>query len=237
MAYFDREDQLSQTLKSIQKSEYKDFEVIIVNDGGPLLTKHILPKININLITILPKNKTHVNSCIPYNIGFKAAKGDIIIIQNPECLHVGDILKAAETLCNNKNYISFACYSIDQENTEKISQLDINNIWRRNNRPVKFDGDNGWYNHPQHRSVNYHFCTAITQKNLHELGGFDETYADGLAYEDNELLFRIRQKGLNIIPIGYPFVIHQWHYTPKNIPNSKELMEKNHQRYLKLTEG
>jgi len=213
MAYYDRQVLLKKTLDSIKGD---DFEVIIVNDGSPKIDESIYPDMDIKTIDI---EKKYPNSCIPFNIGFKYAKGDIIVIQNPECMHVGDIVSEAKH-CGD-NYLSFACYSISKDTV-----FDENNII---NRVVRFDGDDGWYNHHNYRPVDYHFCTAISKKNLNKLGGFDEIYKYGLAYEDNEFISRVRSN-MNVIRITKPFVVHQWHYSG-NRPDAGVLTKINKRLY------
>lgn len=224
-AYYNRLDLFMNTLKSIEKSEIKDIEVVVVDDGSS--EEHRLEGLTerfpfLKVIRLEPQNKWWVNPCIPFNIGFKEAKGDIIIIQNPECKHMGDILKRSLTIGVDE-YISFACYSIDEETTYGP----IKNL-QTINRPVSHDGQTGWYNHSVYRPVGYHFCSVIHKSNLDELGGFDEKYANGLAYDDNEILYRINKMGLKVSIVDEPFVIHQWHYSGGNkIPNAQELINKN----------
>ena len=91
MAYYNRKEQLLFTLKTINDSHHKNIEVIIIDDASDESNRleniiHNYP-FYINLIRIEPTDKKHVNSCIPYNIGFKNITGDIVIIQNPEVCH------------------------------------------------------------------------------------------------------------------------------------------------------
>lgn len=234
-AYYNRKDLLFNTLKSLENSKYKDFEFIIVDDCSDDEHrvedfKDIFPFLKI--IRLEKKDKWYVNPCVVFNIGFKEVKGDIVIIQNPECLHVGDILDTTSKIKEDE-YISFGCYSLTKEKTEKISKNiisgDIKNIINTNPRVITFDGDDGWYNHSQFRPAGYHFCSAITKKNLDDLGGFDENFALGIAYDDDEFLFRIKKKNMDIKIIDEPFVAHQWHYGTNNYQqlNATELINRN----------
>src|SRR5512139_2945721 len=88
-AYHNREKQLLKTLESFRG--YSDIEVIIVNDSEPLN----LPNYPFDVTEIRIKNKTWINPGVNFNIGFEEAlsrKPEKIIIQNPECYHVGNIL-------------------------------------------------------------------------------------------------------------------------------------------------
>ena len=213
MAYYNRKPQFLRTLESIKRSNIKDFELIIVDDASDI--EHRLEDTAaqhpfIKLIRVEPKDKWYVNPCIPYNMGFAKATGDIIIIQNPECYHYNDILQYASNNITKHNYISFGCYSLDEKLTNSIAAF---NIAQTLNCGITYDGQLGWYNHSIYRPVGYHFCSAILRENLLQLEGFDTRYAEGIGYDDNEFLLRIKKLGLNINIANNCVVLHQWHYT------------------------
>lgn len=214
MAYFNRSKELERTLKTIKQSSEKDFEVIIVNDGSDdseqldELAKN--SGLHIKILTIKKEDKWYRNPCIPFNKGFKEASGDIILIQNPECFHVGDIISHAIHNVSNNKYITYACYSLSEQKTK---ELDGSNTLTIINRHVGHDGDEGWYNHSIFRRVYYHFTSAMTKKDLNDLGGFDERYAKGHGWDDNEFLERIKRKKMDISINDSPFSVHQWHYS------------------------
>ncbi len=235
-AFHNRKNQFYNTLKSISNSEIKDIEVIVVDDYSD--EEHRLESLLdefkfLKIIRLEKKDKWYINPCIPFNIGFKEAKGDIIIIQNPECLHVGDVLKSSLSIKEGE-YYSFGCYSISKEKTDNLKEVDLSldnilNVINPEPKSVTHDGDNGWYNHSLYRPVRFHFTSAIKKSDLDKLGGFDERYADGIAYDDNEILIRIDRMGLKTKFINNPFVVHQWHYSSNNYShlNTTELINKN----------
>lgn len=247
-AYYNRKKLFENTLISISKQldDHKlDLEVIVVDDGSDederledLLEKYSF----LRIIRLEKKDKWYFNSCIPFNIGFKEAKGDIIVLQNPECTHYGDILKYAVENITQKNYISFACFSLGIETTNDIEAY-LNNaeklkqLIQNNNVGYIGDGVDCWYNHSIVNPKGYHFCAAITKQNLYDLGGFDERFARGIAFDDNEFLYRINLKGLEIQIIDDPIVLHQNHYSKITYTTDKNLLDdENYQRRLKLAE-
>jgi len=221
--YFDRQFQLNKTLASISKSSHKDFEVIIVDDCSP--EKIVIPNLPFNVTIIRLENKTWTNSANVYNIGFiEALKSDpdIIIIQNAECAHHGDIINHCETITND-NYIAFSCYSLGKGE-------EPGNII--NDRCALGDGDSAWYNHPLYRPLAYHFCSAITKDNLIKLNGFDERFCSGIAYEDNYFVHQIKNLGLRIDIPTEPMVFHQYHYD--GMTRDLELVKKNAELWNEL---
>ena len=214
-AYFNRKPLLINTLESLMKSEIKDFEFILVDDCSD--EEHRVEDLCeyysfLKVIRIENYQKWYKNPCVPFNIGFKQAKGDIIIIQNPECYHYDDILKHVTSNLKKDNYFSYSCYSLSREKNNIVNFFTENDII---NRSVSEDivGDEGWYNHSLFRPVGYHFCSAIYKNQLDEIGGFDERYAYGISWDDNEILERIKRKGLNVTIVDNKKVLHQWHET------------------------
>lgn len=244
-AYHNRKELLITTLKTIRNSSVSDVEFILVDDCSS--EEHRVEDLVsefpfLRVIRLEQKDKWYVNPCVVFNIGFNEAKGDIIILQNPECLHVGDVLYRASQL-EKDEYISFSCYSVDKQKTDTISLLpkitdeDLLSVIEPNPRSVGSDGDNGWYNHSRYRPTSYHFCSVIHKSNLNELGGFDERYADGISYDDNEILIRIKRMGLKINIVNQPFVVHQWHYSSNNYQHldATRLIHKNRDLLTNIT--
>ena len=215
-AYYNRKDLFYLTLKSIAKSKYKDFEVIAVDDGS--VSKERIEDLMkefpfLKVIRIEPKDKWYINPCIPFNMGIAEAKGYIIVLQNPECVHVGDVLSYIVKNLTDDNFISISAYAIDRMKTEALKHVPIGSLrmWFSGLPQKRFEAGMGWYNHPKYRDVYYHFCSAITKKNMDLLGGFDERFAGGIARDDVEFIDRVGRLGLTkTIPLEVS-VIHQWH--------------------------
>ena len=205
-----------------------DFEVIVVDDGsveGPVIPEGLEFPITI----IKMENKVWTNPEPAYNAGIRQAlenKTDIIMLQNPECYHAGDVLQYAQENTRAGNYLTFACFSLSEENT-MAGELSLN--YER----ARYDGHNAWYNHSVHRPVAYEFCAAITAENMKRLNGYDERLAFGWGRGDAYLLHRIRLMGLDVEIIDAPFVVHQWHYN--NVPeNRPQLIKKNRRIFEQL---
>jgi len=233
MAYYNRKELLKNTLDTIAMSKHSP-EIIIVDDASNEenriedLVNH--KGLDIKLIRVEPEEKTWHNTCIPYNMGIRASTGDVIIIQNAENLHVGDILNHVINNITVGTYIAFACYSINKELLIKIFESDldeqsIKDIINPTVNIVPADGENGWYCHSEYNPSGHPFCAAITRQDMELLDGFDENYAGGLGYEDMEFLRRIREREITIDIYDSPFVVHQAHsvtdYKTNNILHNR----------------
>jgi GT2 family glycosyltransferase len=247
MTYYNRKCLFKRTLKSISLSMIKDIEVIAVDDGSSA-EHRIESLVNefpfLKIIRLEKENKWYTNPCIPYNIGIKIADGDIIVLQNPECFHGGDILSYINNNLRENDYFSFSAYALTEIQTNAFESLNYENIIEESkkvvlpyNPTVYYQlGITGWFNHSIYRPSYYHFCSAITKKNLDLLGGFDERYAYGTAYEDDEFVQRIQRMGLKIIIVDDISVVHQWH-TPFQYmhPNILKNRAKNQALFYNVT--
>lgn len=157
MSYYNRKSLLLNTLKTIQKSKYhKLVELVIVDDASSpendISDIINLFDLNIKIIKIKKEDKWWSNPSIPYNIGFKNTTYDNIIIQNPECLHVGDIIDVVINRLEQNIYLNFGCYSVDKKTNDIFLKDElytdnwvdnIKNSIKFNDRKVMYDGDNG----------------------------------------------------------------------------------------------
>jgi glycosyltransferase involved in cell wall biosynthesis len=227
MTYYRRIRELKNTLSSFRETKHNDFEVIVVDDGtwdGEHDSRPIIEEfkdIDIKLIRVDPDDKWWPNPSIPFNIGFNKASGEKIILQNAECFHNGDIISHTANNLKENKYFTYGCYSLTRHVTDlliggteeikqKIKNLDgLPDAIFQGGMP----GTLGWYNHSIHRPEHFHFCAAISTKDLNDLGGgFDERYAHGLCWDDNEFKTRIKKKGMEQVFVDNPFVFHQFHY-------------------------
>jgi glycosyltransferase involved in cell wall biosynthesis len=244
-AYYNRKDLFYRTLQSITKSKFKDIELIAVDDASD--PEHRIEDLVeefpfLKVIRTEPENKWYVNCCIPFNVGLREAKGDIIVLQNPECLHVGDVLTYFNSHINESNYISVSAYGLDSDSkTTDLLIQNLNNgtlssfIKSLPQRPYMGNRTLGWYNHSKFRPEAWHFCSAMTRGNMGKLNGFDERYATGVACDDSEIIIRIQRLGLKIQITEDVSVIHQYHAPSCTLANEAQLWEQNQILLYKVT--
>ena len=202
MAFYNRQELLNKTLESLDKSSVKDYELIIVDDASAVPL--VCPRAKI--IRVEKKDKWYNCSCVAWNRGLREATGDIVILNSPECYHAGDILAYAQENLRPNLYLAFGCYAISKKETEDFQRGIMPAI---ENHII--NSGNGWYNHSRYRPVAYHFCSAILRKDLDMIGGFDERYAYGVAFDDDEFIRTIRYMGMDVRIVDSPYVIHQYH--------------------------
>lgn len=222
-AYYNRKELFRKTLSSIARFKYSEsIEFIAVDDGSD--DEERIEDLQkefpfLKVIRLEKKDKWYQNSCIPFNEGFRHAKGNKIIIQNPECYHFDNVIEYTSQSLKDNDYLSFSCFALDKSTTdghkifypESIIQDRISNP-----KPhVSTINGNIWYNHSLHKPEAYHFCVALTKNDLDKLQGFDELLSLGIAYDDNEFVRRVK-KMFSIKFVDEILVLHQNHYNPQS---------------------
>lgn len=227
MAYYNRLHLLRYTFKTFLESKVTDYEIIVVDDFSdpehdPTILKDEFPTLPIKVIKLseMYEKAEWCNPCVPYNIGFRASVGDKIIIQNPECCHLGDVLSYTEENLTDNVYLSYHCYACTEPDLEILHNGGTINMPNEKDEWFWW----GWYNHVEYRPAAFHFASAITRNNLKKLNGFDERFAHGIGYDDNEFVVRVKRLGLKIRYVAEPMVVHQFHpkihsFTPDKANN------------------
>lgn len=238
MAYHNRIHLLRYTLETINKCQEKNYEIVIVDDfsNDDHSLKNIeneFPDIKFQIIDMKNEvsEKWYRNPCIPFNIGFRKSRGEKIIIQNPECCHIGNLIESTRNNLNDSNYLSFHCYATGPNDTKSLHK---GKRIEYNNKPLKQsrNDESKWYNHASYRPASYNFATAITRNNLIKLNGFDERFALGHNCDDDDFIARVRRMNLRIDFVSDPHVIHQHHgvgvstLATQPLANNREIWDK-----------
>ena len=187
---FNRSALLERTLESIYAQQYRDFEVIVVDDGNDGdLTTDACRRFDVRYFKRYDRpSLIYSNPAIPNNIGVRKALGEVVILQNAECSHASEelILNLANAV--GENDAVFAA----------VASLGIGGQFQ------------GYYCHPVKRPAPYFFCGALKKKWFEDLRGFDEDYT-GYGYDDDDFADRLMQSGVNILFTDTVMAYHQWH--------------------------
>tara|TARA_B100001057_G_scaffold367975_1_gene371404 strand:+ start:53 stop:4261 length:4209 start_codon:yes stop_codon:yes gene_type:complete len=250
MAYFNRKDQLAVTLDSIAMSPYLNKEIIIVDDNSredqrPESLIEVYKKtLDIKLITIQEHEKTWVNPCIPYNIGIREARGEIVVLQNPEVMHVGDCLSFINEHLREKDWMSFNCYGspgfgfnarVAGSNASEVFDVVAGEKVRIGGNSVERDDVGGWLNHYEDHFVAYHYLAAIHKADIHGPISplFDENFQQGVGADDDELIKRLIHNGFRFKISNFvknkPFCLHLFHEKPQQL---RDLDFRDNKRYF-----
>jgi glycosyltransferase involved in cell wall biosynthesis len=211
--HFNRKDLLINTLNSINNTKVnkKNLEIIIIDDASD--SNHeindlidVYNDLDIKIHKFLKEEKWWSCPVIPLNKGIAMATGDVIVLLCAECMLVGDVLKDIQDRIKENDYLVYATFALDKECT--------------------IDNPKGkWYQHSLYNNRQFNFCSAMTKKDMLDLGGFDERYGWGTWYGDDDFVLRVKRKGMNIISIDNPLCFHQWHESMQIKPNSNNISD------------
>lgn len=179
------------------------------------------PSLNIKYLEVHGFPNTY-NPSAAFNLCAKNAQGKFFILTNPECFHYTNILHDIDYFLNLSKDYYFVCAC------ENGIVKDI---------PIGSFGEfeykhHSWYQHSTHRNVCYHFCSVLSSDNYNKIGGFDERFMDGIAYDDDDLKEKIIHFGIKVVPVDSTLVIHQNH--PPEIysaPDRSERLTHNKKLY------
>ena len=206
------------------------YEVIIADDCSTDETVNIEKSIkNIKFIQT-DKNSGFLKNC---NNASKYAKGEYLWLLNNDTQVLNNSLKSIlETfrICKNAGAVGskliFGDISLQEAGGIIYSDATGCNFGR---------GDKYFYNKPEYnylKEVDY--CSGaslLIKKSLwEELGGFDEYFAPAY-YEETDLCFRIRQKGLKVMYQPKSEIIHFESVSLKE--SHEELMDINRKKFCK----
>jgi len=109
------EKYIKKCLDSIEKQTFKDYEVIVVNDGTKDNSMDIVKKYNVEIINQKNKGLSEAR-----NEGVKKAKGDYILFLDSDDYIEKDLLKElSKSLKNNPDLVRFQVREVFEDRTKK----------------------------------------------------------------------------------------------------------------------
>lgn len=194
LPYHRRDQQLRCTLLSFRKhyAERNDYEVVIVEDRNnrSMKSEHIsLMKLiaefhDIDIRWVRGVDYVCCNPAPQFNIAATVSTGRYLVLSNPECTHYSNILEGFDQEFESEDcYVVCACLSV------KSNSIDLN-------QPLP---KGTWYQNTKHRNAQLHFCSAINKAQFEAIGGFDNQYAKGMCFEDDDFRNKITDAGIPVV--------------------------------------
>ena len=180
---YNEEKTIGKTLESLKEQSYKDFEIIVVDDGGSDRTAEIAKKSGAKVI-----KQRNAGPAAARNNGAKSAKGEIIIFIDADCVADERWLEHMLKPFSDKDVAGVqGAYKSDQKSlVARFTQLDIEDRYNRLDRKADSLDWIGSYS------------AAYRKKIFIELGGFDEDFPTASG-EDPELSFKVSRKGYKLV--------------------------------------
>lgn len=149
---------LEKTLESIvyQKSPF-NYEVIVVDDGSTDTTRNVCEKYYTQYIRL--EKKIYTNPANAQNVGFKAAKGRVIVTQSDDVVHITPFQQTLEKL-----------YNLLQPKTAVLAS-----VWNADFSAGQWH-PREVYCHPVLRNAGLFFLGAVWKEDIYAIGGHDEDF-------------------------------------------------------------
>lgn len=206
----------------------EEFEIVIVDDFlrieyDSLCEKYSQMGLNFQLVRIdRQKNKIVPKTFIPVltnNIGIKMARGEVIVITNPETLQKETNLEESYKMKDKRECAYGLVFKANKESTshlkENWTQIKENNFQDiLNVRGTQAE----CLTTPPHPPA-YLYYMAVNKKYAIDIGGFDERFLEGLCAEDDDFANRMKMFGINPV-FNYKIMgVHQDHSGNDNNDN------------------
>jgi glycosyltransferase involved in cell wall biosynthesis len=199
VAVYNRPDEVGELLNSLSNQLFKNFEVIIVEDGSTLDCKEVVDKYS-TLLNIQYQFKTNTGPGHTRNIGVSLARGSYIVFFDSDCIIPDDyFIKVEQALLK---------YDVDAWGGPDRASKDFNALQKAISHTMTSYLTTGgirggkkqvtWF---EPRSFNF----GIKKKVFTELDGFHYTKIG----EDIDLSFRMKKGGYKSVLIADAYVYHK----------------------------
>lgn len=227
---YNRPQELDELLQSLTKQQYKNFEVLIVEDGSTLTSEKVFEKYS-NQLSITYFFKPNSGPGPSRNFGFQKARGDFFIVFDSDCIIPSHYLNAVEDFIQKNKTDAYGGPDRGHENFTPLQRamaftmsafLSTGGI--RGGKAFDF----------QPRSFNM----GISREVFEKTGGF---LFDRFA-EDIELSLRMKKMNFKVHLIADAYVFHkrrttlaQFYKQVSNFGKGRVLVGRNHRGAIKFT--
>lgn len=220
VAAYNAENYIEESIKSLLKQSYHDYEVIFIDDGstdhtGQLIKKHVNRHTNFHLL----ENKTNAGLAISRNRGLLKAKGEYIAIHDADDVSLPDrFLIQNKFLDDNKDITVVGSTAIKiNEKGEMIGYLSY---------PPETTEQSIW------ALKNWKLNPIIDPSSMYRLGIIKEFGGYNISYEyrlisDLDLWCRLLMGRINIHNIQHPLVKYRLNFNGLTISQEKEMKKSN----------
>ncbi len=222
------QEDVTRCLASLKECGELIHEIFVIDNGSS-------PKIKVSKGVKLVRNETNLGFGKASNQGAVMSTGDVVLFLNSdtivpkialerlmESLFSGDAVAAAGPYTNNSGHFQ----RIEPTyNSEENLDLFAQDFATRSAKDVEVDMLVG-------------FCMALKRATLDEVGLFDERFGYG-TFEDNDLSYRLRRAGYQLVISARSYIHHEGSKTMKRMATEEQekpldlqlLLQENHDKF------
>jgi len=196
---YNRPQELSELLGSLEGQTYGDFEVIIIDDGSSKKSEAIANGFE-NRLTIQYHYQENTGQGFARNYGMKLAKGDYFVFFDSDCIIPEDYLNILKSNIERHSLDAHGGPDAalgDFTDLQKAINFSMTSLWTTGGIRGKVVDPRKY----QARGYNMGFSRKVYER----VGGF----RDPNQGEDIELSIRIKKKGFNLQLVKDAFVYHK----------------------------
>lgn len=204
---YNSEGTIRQTLDAVLDQDFKDYEVIVVDDGSEDSTCKVVEEYRVRLV-----KQKHKGPAAARNLGAKVAGGDILLFTDSDCI--------AE-----RNWIKEMIQPFEEESIVGVQGRYKTKQPKIVARFAQYEIEERYGRMLKHKYIDFvgSYSAAYRSKVFLNVGGFDESFTIASG-EDPDLSFRLASKGYKLVFNPSAIVYH-------NHPDSiREYMEQKFYR-------
>lgn len=197
---YNGKDWIIDCIKSIYKSNFKDFDIVIVDngsvDGSPFLIKKLFPEI------ILIENTSNLGYCKGFNIALEYSKKKkykfALVLNNDSVIdnYALDYLLETSSMHNNVALITGKVLDFDTGNLETVGKY--KDKWQIVGENIGFgEFDHGQYDYVREREFCDDNILLYPLKIFDKVGFYDEMYF--LYFDEVDLQMKAKKNNVKII--------------------------------------
>lgn len=216
-----REELFERSLFTYANQNYdkKEFEILLVDDGDrselfnlcKLAHKH--HGLQFRYVKINPSKSSYpIKSFTPAltnNVGFRLAKGEVVVITGPETMQAPDNISVASTMSNRRECAYGLVYRASPEFNKHLTKVS----WKNHSFGdiLSYPGAQAeCRTRPPHPPA-YWYCMAVARGYVMQIRGVDERFLQGICAEDDDFANRMRFAGVTPVFEHSIIGIHQNH--------------------------
>jgi glycosyltransferase involved in cell wall biosynthesis len=203
---YNRKEHLHKAIESLEKQTYRDFELIIADDGSSDGTEEFVKSFKSNLKIKYHRHENAGRSAAR-NMGLGYAIGKIVLFIDDHCYADKRLLEEHFNMHQNLRYTK---YNIVRGYAPLVSSLD-----KISTDPKRIDMLSFKFRGEQNPFVSFFTGNvSIDRKALNDVGGFDENFKE-YGFQDSELGYRLVKAGnkikvnpnalVYVVSVGLPF--------------------------------
>jgi glycosyltransferase involved in cell wall biosynthesis len=219
-------------IESLKDQTYKNFEVVVVEDGEYLPMKEYIDSITDMEVIHTTQEDLGVRKARSQNNGVLASRGEYLIFIDGDCMLYSTFIEAHVKLAEEGCVLSGRRFNLTEKLTNDILTDNLvprdieKNFWRyislafdkevRFEQGIYFDPD-GWlyktFIDKKQRHTAILGCNfSCFKKDMLAINGFDESYGQSAVSDDMDLDWRFRAYGLKLKSCkNAANMFHLWH--------------------------